>query len=303
MNVISSMSTVRPGDIFKTYLELCAALNIVPAGSKGKPAQVRIIEQYIKYKRSGRSYIIEEVYDKPHLYYPIPKRRDRRKKLPKKIYSEYIKALLLQELLQNNGTMIRSRTELMRMLGMINISFNDKKMRQKFLNTYPFSKFSYSYIKNIIYFNNKNVLDNSLRTLEHHNIITTTKIINLIKDGKPKGICRIASRSEVSKIIAVEQIYQNPYYFNSASLIQYQRKMKQVLNSLGYDKCFYKIKIQLNPIYVIDPLPASEIEKGRELLNEEIIEGTKRSFLKRKNILDISLSDFETISNFLLKPQ
>lgn len=298
-NAHSHSYNLCPGTIYNTYKDLCSAFNITPASSKGKPAQVRYINQYIKYKRKGRSYIIEEVYDKPHLYYPIPKRRDRRCKLPKIIYGDFIKAILLQELLQNDGTMIRSRIELMRILGIVNKSYNSITQSQQ----------QHLILLKCIFYNNfKTIIDNSLNTLAHKNIIKIRRVINLVQIN---GTCKIASAHETKKIITTEKtIFHNSTYkiyrYNYQKDIHaYKLQMQNVLRSMGYDKCFYKYYIELNPEYHIEPLKPSDVDLGRKYLNEEVIEGMERIIKERhKQFTDNKLPFYisNSYKQFLLKP-
>lgn len=80
----------------KNYKELCKLLGIEPKTSNSKKKQLREINELIKYRKSGNSFIIEKIYNKKVVKAQSVKPRDKRYKNPKNIYTRYINQILLQ---------------------------------------------------------------------------------------------------------------------------------------------------------------------------------------------------------------
>lgn len=80
----------------KNYKELCKLLGIEPKTSNSKKKQLREINELIKYRKSGNSFIIEEIYNKKVVKAQSVKPRDKRYKNPRNIYTRYINQILLQ---------------------------------------------------------------------------------------------------------------------------------------------------------------------------------------------------------------
>ena len=59
------IDNLKVGQTIKDYKTLCEALCIKPATGKSKQIQMEKISQYIKYKKLGRGYYIEEILDQP----------------------------------------------------------------------------------------------------------------------------------------------------------------------------------------------------------------------------------------------
>lgn len=152
------------------------------------------------------------------------------------------------------------------MLGMANSNYAS-------VYTKPETGLSYyrqQYIKHIYYTNFRRVLDFALQALVTDDIITMDHIINLITaDGVQ---CKIASPSEVKKITETEKVM-----FHSLDY----RKMQSCLINMGYAKYFHRLQISLNPKYEIVPFNPREIDHGRKLLNEEVLEGFERLIQNR----------------------
>lgn len=74
----------------KNYKELCKLLGIEPKTSNSKKKQLREINELIKYRKSGNSFIIEEIYNKKVVKAQSVKPRDKRYKNPRNIYTRYI---------------------------------------------------------------------------------------------------------------------------------------------------------------------------------------------------------------------
>ena len=77
---IETVPTLKPGQEFKNYAELCNALHITPKGGKAKTLQMQEIERYVNLEKKGHKLIVKEIYQSP-----IPK------EYSKGIYTENIR--------------------------------------------------------------------------------------------------------------------------------------------------------------------------------------------------------------------
>lgn len=56
---------IHVGDVYKTYKELCHALHEEETSSNSKKAQIENWARFFKFRREGRKFIIDEIYDTP----------------------------------------------------------------------------------------------------------------------------------------------------------------------------------------------------------------------------------------------
>lgn len=122
-------SKLHPGMIVKNYKELCKILGIeFPNGGTVKRKQLKEIEYYIFYQKSGYSYIIKEVYDKKTLKLTPSKSRDKRYKNPRNIYTRYISQILLQVINNCSEKQFSNVTfkDICVLLGLVEIDNNEK---------------------------------------------------------------------------------------------------------------------------------------------------------------------------------
>ncbi|KHF40723.1 hypothetical protein [Halalkalibacter okhensis] len=109
------VSNLGEGQVLKNYKALCAELEIVYKGGKGKIYQLLDLERYLRYSKKGRSFIIEEIYDKPK-----PKLKNG---------SDYIRLveLLILDLLARNKEkrIVKSNNQLLRTMNMANSNYSE----------------------------------------------------------------------------------------------------------------------------------------------------------------------------------
>ena len=101
--VKQQFSSIQPGAVYKNYKELCEAIGEKPKTSDSKRKQLREIEEWIKLRKEGWTYIVEEVYEKRKISFtaaPIEKSTEKKKrgrpstkKLPENISSLSISKL------------------------------------------------------------------------------------------------------------------------------------------------------------------------------------------------------------------
>lgn len=56
---------IKPGDVFNSYPELCKAIGINVYGGDQKKKQLKELERFMDYEKSGKQFIINEVYKEP----------------------------------------------------------------------------------------------------------------------------------------------------------------------------------------------------------------------------------------------
>lgn len=56
-------SSIQPGAVYKNYKELCEAIGEKPKTGNSRPKQLREIEEWLKLRKEGWKYIVEEVYE------------------------------------------------------------------------------------------------------------------------------------------------------------------------------------------------------------------------------------------------
>lgn len=56
-------SSIQPGAVYKNYKELCEAIGEKPKAGDSKKKQFREIEEWVKLRKEGWTYTVEEVYD------------------------------------------------------------------------------------------------------------------------------------------------------------------------------------------------------------------------------------------------
>lgn len=61
--VKQQFSSIQPGAVYKNYKELCEAIGEKPKTGNSRPKQLREIEEWLKLRKEGWKYIVEEVYE------------------------------------------------------------------------------------------------------------------------------------------------------------------------------------------------------------------------------------------------
>ena len=93
---VEAVSVLQPGQEFRNYKELCAALQIAPKQGNSKKSDIKEFKRFFDFERKGNKYIVKEIYDTPK-----PKEdNDRNSK-----YQKHIEYLMVQSLysISNEG--------------------------------------------------------------------------------------------------------------------------------------------------------------------------------------------------------
>ena len=108
---------IHVGDVYKSYKELCYALREEVTSSNSKTAQIENWARFFKFRREGRKFIIEEIYDTP-----LPPRVVKRNKPSE--YADLMYPLLLELMGKSKDHSIcDSKIKLMERLGFVNSDY------------------------------------------------------------------------------------------------------------------------------------------------------------------------------------
>jgi hypothetical protein len=106
----------------KSYKELCSVLEIQPTTGNAKLAQLKELERFCKFERSGNSYTITEIYQEE-----LPKSNNITQYIP--MIEKLVLHIIIQRADENNRLYIR-KAELYRILYMINEEYTKYKYQQ-----------------------------------------------------------------------------------------------------------------------------------------------------------------------------
>jgi len=119
------------------YKKLCELLEEKVLNGNAKIAQLKELERYLKYHKSGNKFIIDEIYDE------VKEKVDGRKdtKGNNNVYGKYIEQLVLDLLVQKYQTtqerkIYLSRDKMLRALDMINDNYSFGKFHRDILSDY-----------------------------------------------------------------------------------------------------------------------------------------------------------------------
>ena len=123
MNKEKSLDTEKLyiGQTVKNYKEMCSLLGEEVTTGKGKIYQLKDWKRYFDYEKSGQSFIITEIYDKP---LPV---NDKRSQGNNSIYVDYIMYLLMFYFSRQEGdTEVFYKVQLYKLLGMVNENYSER---------------------------------------------------------------------------------------------------------------------------------------------------------------------------------
>lgn len=76
-------SSIHPGAAYKNYKELCEAIGEKPKTGNSRPKQLREIEEWLKLRKEGWTYIVEEVYEVRNVTILLPQNKPQSKSTKK----------------------------------------------------------------------------------------------------------------------------------------------------------------------------------------------------------------------------
>lgn len=281
-------SKLHPGMIVKNYKELCKILGIEPKTSNSKIRQLKEIEELISYQKSGHAFIIKEVYDKKTLKFTLSKPRDKRYKNPRNIYTKYIQHILLQYLnfSTSNGTIYMTKTDIYKMLGLINESFGSSKSEKEFLEIFNnITMEEINVIKTHAYTKMNSILKSALNSLRAKRLISYFTVVTVqTLDGNTK----VATDDEIQIIDSIEHDILNELGCNYIWEV-YEKKIYKTfydkvhieMKKSGWKQAQRKLKIIFTNEYIVEEMNKLTLELQKIQLNEELMLFLKNDLEKK----------------------
>lgn len=112
LTIENNVKNLQVGQTVKNYKELCKLLGLEPTTGNAKIAQMKDINRYIRYEKSGQKFIISEIYGNP--IHPEPRMANNSK------YILSAQEALCSYLYRCTGIVYLSKTQLMSILGLVN---------------------------------------------------------------------------------------------------------------------------------------------------------------------------------------
>lgn len=284
-----NFSNIKVGDQFKNYKEFCAALDVKPGTGTQKMAQLKQIDQHLKYERKGQSYLILDIYNAPLLYSStqpiIPSSNSLNK-----TYCPYIQLLLVQYLAnQCSGTVEENvtittlfATELYKIVGLVNENFGDSRHEEYYIkqhnSTSTDTRKELNTVLREAHTKLNSMITYALLSLKKRYILRTAEVYELVGNDHQS---RISTPEETTRIDAY--YYETLHEFNCKYLWQIysthqQHKFYSSINKkvaadkkLHASKAISKIEFSFMRKILIDTIPQLELELQKIYLNNEFI--------------------------------
>lgn len=262
-----NINNINQGQIFKNYKELCLELEWeIKSGTDSKNAQFKELARYCKFNKSGRKFIIEEVYETP-----LPKIENRGKSEGSRnnntVYGDMIQLLVLDLLAQcKDGNLSISRGKLMLAINMINKNYSPLGEQTKKLSMYTEIEEQVIYdFYNTTNSNFKNAVETALKTLMDKRIIWFEIVTKVSEMGNYKT--RLATQEEIEIVRDSEKAVLIELGYRKVSDVRTSRhwrlfksKVKTLLNKESQiDYYYFAYNINANEKYLQ--------EERKELLN------------------------------------
>lgn len=270
------VSKLKPGMTVKNYKELCELIGVPVKTSDSKVKQLRELEQCFKYHKFGRAFIIDEVYDAKTMKIESPKPRDKRLKTPRNIYAKYVQLILCHYLTkkESNGVIYMSKTDIYKMLGLINDSFGSYKAEKEFLEVFNhITMEDINVVKTQAYAKMNSILKSSLNGLRSKRLISYFTVVTL---EETTGNIRLATDNEIKKIDQIErkilsqmgctyiwEIYEKKIYNT------FYQEVRKEMQKYGWERAQRKLKIIFTNEYILQEIDKLDIQLNRMQLNEE----------------------------------
>jgi len=182
--VIINISKLEKGMIIPNYKKLCELLKEKVLNGNAKIAQLKELERYLRYHKSGNKFIIDEIY------LEIKEKVDGRKdtKGNNNVYGKYIEQLVLDLLVQKYQTtkerkIYLSRDKMLRALNMINDNYSFGKFHRDILS--DFINADSDNVKEFYMLNNRNLyetVERAFKSLESKCLVSW-KLVTTVACG------------------------------------------------------------------------------------------------------------------------
>lgn len=269
---------ISPGKTFKNYKELCGVLEIpVKSSSKSKMYQLKELSRFCSYRRSGHTFIIDEVFE-----IPLDKVDNRGKSEGSRnnnnIYSNAIQLMITDLLAQCKGHISISRSRLQFRIGMTNENYSELSEYIRKLSNYTGIAVHVLYdFYNLNNVNFKQRIESALNILQDKSVIMYKTVFKI---GKRRiyNQTRTATPDEEELIMECQKEILEEMGYKTLSEVpmknrkKFRNKTQKLLNENSDIDFYYKAyDITINKKY---------IEKERNELESLLLEEVKRNEYK-----------------------
>ena len=184
MNISKLKTYFETTNTIPNYKKLCELLDEKVTTGTSKMAQLKELERYLRYHKSGNKFIIDEIYDKP-----LDKIDGRKNtKGNNNVYGKYIEQLVLDLLVQKYQTtkerkIYLSRDKMLRALDMINDNYSFGKFNKVILS--DFINADSENVKEFYILNNRNLyetVERAFKSLESKCLVSW-KLVTTVACG------------------------------------------------------------------------------------------------------------------------
>lgn len=293
---------INEGDVIKNYKEMCNLLGENILGGCSKKAQLKEWERYFDFGRKGQKFIIEKIYDIPK---PVTLRENA-------VYVKAIELLLMYELSKKPGNCCRyTKTNLFRLLGMINDSYAENK---KYIVSNKLKEYKNWEVRHFYGRTNQKlseILFSALNSMKRRCLIEYSEqniIVERTDDNEL--IYKIASPSETELILQAKKNVLAEMGYTKIPFIKFDEfyeKVNEKLKELYDWNCVYREyeiiynrEFMKNDIVVVEKEIKDELREKQIKLNCDIISAINKQADKlfEKNRNNFLKSSFENDSLF-----
>lgn len=279
--VKSKIKKLKVGQVAKNYKEMCVLLGEEPEAGNSKKSQLKEWKRYFDYEKSGQSFTITEIYDKP-----LPD-GDNRSRGNNSIYVDYIMYLLMYHFSKTDGYVENFyKVQLYKLLGMVNSNYTERILQKdkktlidNFDNVtdYDMSDFFKRVPPKL-----EKILFTALNNLKRRCLLEYFEEYEITEQANNNGsnisISRVATNDEIKEIINInhevleDMGYKNMWqvYYSSQSDKFYSEVHKLQYERYGWSKVFKRYKIIFSKENMAKDLHLVAEEIQRKLLNEAV---------------------------------
>lgn len=298
---------LEPGMIIKNYKELCSLLCLSEMGGNTKKANLKNLEQFCKYEKSGNKFKILEIYEE------ALERQDKRIDAKKSIYCKYFETLMLGYFIahEDKEEYTPTKKQLWNDLGMIGKSYIENSGSEIFLQDFisehkkdglKIYPWQFERANHNVYSLLDDITKKGLASLANRKLITyKPEIIWKCKNGQ-KGE-RVYTLREENKIDECRKsaLFEmncggmNELFGNPTKMKKFIRLRNQFLKTeLGIDYIYTTYSITPVRKYLQQGLEES-VKEARKLLNVAALEKLEKKAIKEymKNMEELATGKTE----------
>lgn len=259
-------NNIKPGDYFKSYRDLCKALEIEVKAGNSKKKQMREIESVLRYSKYNYSFKIEEVYQKPR-YIIVPYGNS-----DLHHFTRNIQIVLLQYL-KKNDILENSTLELCKLVGLLGEKYDSYDNMIKFVDRYPgISLQDIRMIKNKAYMKAANTINYTIHRLQTNQVISYERVYRITTT---EGENHIAQEEEIERINDIRNKAISLFKVDSIQDLYIQGNINQYYYLLNKE-CSWKqvtrmIRIKYLHNHMIDEVTPLILDSVKSEINTELL--------------------------------